>query len=232
MRPVHLDVTDSNSIAKAAAWVRATREGSPLRALVNNAGITVAAPLEFVPIEKLRLQLEVNVTGHVAVTQALLPQIREAPVRRIVFIGSTSGFISAPLQGPYCASKHAIEAICDTFRLELKPWGIGVSCVQPGQIKTPIWEKSTDAANAWLEEAPDVVHRLYDPLIDKVRRFAESAADNAAPVEVVVRDVEHAIFSNRPRTRYLNGEGARIQKILSKLPDRWRDAIMERFLSL
>ena len=231
MRPVHIDVTNDDDITRAAEEVQSTLNGVPLRGLVNNAGITAAGPLEFMTSERLRWQLDVNVTGQVAVTSVFLPMIRESK-GRIVFIGSTSGFMSSPLQGAYCASKHAIEAICDTLRLELKPWGIEVSCVQPGMIRTPIWEKSTAEANQYLEQSPPELMELYGPLVNAVTDYASKAPGMSAPVDVVVRDVIHALTAPRPRTRYLNGAGATTQKIISRLPDRLRDWVLQRFISM
>ncbi len=231
MRPLQIDVTNQDDIARAADAVKESLAEATFSGIVNNAGISVAAPLEFIPIDRFQYQMEVNVTGQVAVTQAFLPMLREYR-GRIVFIGSTSGFISTPLQGAYCASKHAIEAIADTFRLELKPWGIEVACIQPGMIKTPIWNKSSKAANDWLDQAPGDVMKLYGPTIDAISAYAAKAPEISAPVEVVVRDVVHALTATRPRTRYLNGEGARPQRIIAHLPDRLRDWVLQKFISI
>ncbi|HEY7923524.1 MAG TPA: SDR family oxidoreductase, partial [Vicinamibacteria bacterium] len=131
---VQLDVTDAAQIKAAADGVE------ELHALVNNAGIAIAMPLEFVPLDELRHQLEVNVVGQVAVTQAFLPVLRRAR-GRIVFVGSIAGRSALPFLGPYAASKHALEAIADSLRVELRPWGIHVAIVEPGSIRTPIWTR-------------------------------------------------------------------------------------------
>ena len=140
VRAVKLDVTDAASIAAAAEAV-----GDRLDALVNNAGIAVGGVLEAVPLDELRHQLEVNVVGQVAVTQAVLPKLRAAS-GRIVFISSVSGRVSAPIMTPYTASKYAIEAIADGLRIELRPWGINVVLVEPGSIDTDIW-RGADASS-------------------------------------------------------------------------------------
>ena len=143
-----LDVTDATHIQAAAAGV------DELHALVNNAGIAIAMPLEFVPLDELRHQLEVNLVGQVAVTQAFLPALRRAR-GRIVFVGSIAGKSALPFLGPYAASKHALEAVADSLRLELRPWGIGVSIVEPGSIKTPIWARGAAKADELLgSESP------------------------------------------------------------------------------
>src|SRR4051812_39464080 len=135
IEPVLLDVTDQASIDAAAATVKAAVRDQGLAGLVNNAGIAVSAPLEFLPVDELRNQLEVNVVGQVAVTQAFLSDIRTAK-GRIINIGSIGGKVAFPLAGAYAASKFAMEAITDSLRRELRPWGIEVSIVEPGGVKT------------------------------------------------------------------------------------------------
>ena len=140
--PVILDVTDPEQIAAAAARIEAESDGG-LDGLVNNAGVAVPGPLETIPLEDLRHQLEVNLVAYVAVTQAMLPQIRRAE-GRIVFLASIGGRIAFPFGGPYHASKFATEAIGDVFRQELRPWGIEVAIIEPGSIDTPIWERGQE----------------------------------------------------------------------------------------
>ena len=139
-------MTEAASIAAAGKAVGETVGEAGIAGLVNNAGIVVPGPLEAVPIEALRRQLEVNVIGPVAVTQALLPLLRKGR-GRIVNISSINGGLAPPYMGPYAASKFAMEAITDALRSELRTWGIGVSAVEPGPIDTPIWEKSVAAAD-------------------------------------------------------------------------------------
>jgi NAD(P)-dependent dehydrogenase (short-subunit alcohol dehydrogenase family) len=144
LTPLTLDVTDGAQIAAAAEQVSAESEGG-LDGLVNNAGVAVPSPLETIPIEDFRRQVEVNLTAQVAVTQALLPQVRAAR-GRIVFISSIGGRIAFPLTGAYHAAKFGIEAIGDVFRQELRPWEISVSIVEPGSIDTPIWDRGERTA--------------------------------------------------------------------------------------
>src|ERR671930_442264 len=163
-RPLKLDVTDQASIDAAR-----TRLGdAPLAGLVNNAGIAVSFPLEFVPIEELRHQLEVNVIGQVAVTQAFLPALRKGR-GRIVNISSIGGRIALPLAGPYAASKFALEAVSDSLRRELRGQGVEVVVVEPGGIKTPIWAKGNAEADDMLDGAPADGLRRYGDLISAVR---------------------------------------------------------------
>src|SRR3954454_3243317 len=139
LSPLILDVTDAGQIAAAAEVIEREADGG-LDGLVNNAGVAVPGPLETVPLEDLRHQLEVNLVAYVAVTQAMLPQIRRAE-GRVVFLSSIGGRIAFPFGGPYHASKFATEAIGDVSRKKLRPWGLRVSLVEPGSIDTPIWER-------------------------------------------------------------------------------------------
>lgn len=230
--PVELDVTDEASIARAAGLVAESAGDAGLAGLVNNAGISVAGPLEFLPLEELRRQLEVNVTGQVAVTQAFLPLIRKGN-GRIVFMGSISGRLATPFLGPYAASKFALEAIADALRVELRPWGIRVSIVEPGSIATPIWEKGQDAADELEQQLSPRGHELYDPAIAAVRQAARDAAARGVPPGRVAKAVAHALTAPRAKTRYLVGNDARLQLAMaSLLPDRARDSLVSRVMKL
>src|SRR5258708_33287478 len=136
LTPILLDVTDASSIKSAAAAVAASLDEEGLSGLVNNAGIAIAGPLEFLPIDELRRQFEVNVIGQIAVTQAFLPLLRKGH-GRIVNMGSISGRLAFPLLGPYAASKFALRALTTALRMELRPWGIPVSIIEPSGIATP-----------------------------------------------------------------------------------------------
>ena len=153
IEPLELDVTNAEQIAAAAETV-----GDSLDGLVDNAGIAIAAPLELVPVEELRHQLEVNVIGQVAVTQAFLPALRRSR-GRIVLMGSIGGRSALPFLGPYAASKHALEAIADSLRVELRPWGIAVAIVEPASIKSGIWAKGASRADEMRAELPDDAQR-------------------------------------------------------------------------
>lgn len=225
--PLLMDVTDDASIQHAAEQVREIIGTSGLQGLINNAGVAIAGPLEFLPIAELRQQLEVNVIGQVAVTQAFLPMLRQAttPKARIVNIGSVSGLIAYPLLGPYNASKFALEAITDSLRMELKQWGIHVALIDPSAIKTPIWEKS--AAHGATQLTPDMQH-LYGDLIAKMQKVAMASGTHGSPVLKVVEAVVHAMTADKPRTRYVIGVSKPLVMLLRALPDRRRDALILR----
>jgi NAD(P)-dependent dehydrogenase (short-subunit alcohol dehydrogenase family) len=221
---VLLDVTDEEQIHAAAGRV------DELHGLVNNAGIAVASPLEFLPVQNLRRQLEVNVIGQVAVTQALLPALRRGQ-GRIVFVGSIAGRSALPFLGAYAASKHALEAIADSLRIELSPWGIGVTIIEPGSIKTPIWTRSADRADELLESLDERVDELYGKSIARFRRIALKRGRAGAPPERVAEVVERALTAGRPPTRRLVGRDAHIRASFELLPDRVRDGIYSRVLA-
>ncbi len=201
--------------------------GMGLAGLVNNAGTAVAASLEFLPLGELRRQLEVNVVGQIAVTQAFLRLLRQGS-GRIVNIGSISGRIASPLLGAYTTSKFAMEGLTDTLRRELSHWCVAVSIVEPGRIATPIWEKSLQVADELLGALPRRALELYSPAIEEARRGALEAARWGAPPDKVARGVEHALTAKRLRTRYPVGPDARLRALLVRLLP---DPVLDRSLS-
>jgi NAD(P)-dependent dehydrogenase (short-subunit alcohol dehydrogenase family) len=229
--PVRLDISDAMEIGEAAGRVIAALGEGGLAGLVNNAGIVVGGMLEFLPLDALRHQLEVNVIGQIAVTQAFLPSLRKAR-GRIVNIGSLSGLFSAPFTGAYSASKFALEALTDSLRQELRPWKIKVSIIEPGFIQTPIVSKSLAAAEALREQLPAEALQLYGPGMRAVGDATQREAAKAAPTEVVVKAVSHALTARRPRTRYIVGRSRFGVNLVRALPDLWRDALMARHLGL
>jgi NAD(P)-dependent dehydrogenase (short-subunit alcohol dehydrogenase family) len=188
------------------------------------------------PIDALRRQIEVNVVGLLATTQAFLPLIREGSrgmPGRIVNMGSISGRFAGPFVGPYAASKHAVEALSDSLRVELRPWAIHVSVIEPGRIATPIWEKSLVESEALAVHADPQQLARYKTALDRMRAFVGRFNARRLPPERVAEAVEHALFAPRPKTRYVIGLDAWGQLLLAKfVPDRWRDALVVRALGL
>ena len=230
LTPVSLDVTDPGQIAAAAERVEREAENG-LDGLVNNAGVAIPGPLETVPLEDFRRQIEVNLVAYVAMTQALLPQIRKAE-GRVVFISSIGGRIAFPFGGPYHASKFATEAIGDVFRQELRPWGLKVSIVEPGSIDTPIWERGKRTAEEIEARSPRTT-LLYGTAIQKFRKVIEDTADRGIPPEKVAKAISHALESSRPKSRYLVGLDAKLQARLKPLiPTAVLDRIVARQLNL
>ena len=228
--PVILDVTDADTIAATAATVREAVGERGLGGLVNNAGVTVQGPLEFLPVEELRRQLEVNVVGQIALTQAVMPEIRAA-TGRIVNMGSVGGRVAHPFLGPYNASKFALEALTDSMRKELRPWGIHVIVVEPGSMATDIWDKGARSSDELLERIGPRGRELYANVLEKLREFAIKSGERGGSPDKVAAIVEQALTTDRPRTRYLVGADAKAQVVLSTvLPDRAFDALEARVL--
>jgi NAD(P)-dependent dehydrogenase (short-subunit alcohol dehydrogenase family) len=231
LEPLIIDVSDQSSIDAAAKIVDEAVGPDGLSGLVNNAGVAISGPLEYLPIEDLRKQLEVNVIGQIAVTQTFLPLIRRAR-GRVVNIGSVAGRApSAPLLGPYSASKVAMEALTDSLRAELMPWGIFVSIIEPGNIATPIWTKADSDFDHLESVMPEEGMDRYGRLITSGRRIAMMAGRTGVSPEKVARAVEHALTARRPKTRYLVGRDAWVRaRVETLLPDRVRDRILARVL--
>lgn len=229
LRPLILDVTDQGSIDRAHEELG---EGS-LSGLVNNAGVAIFGPLEYIPIEELRRQLEVNLVGQVAVTQAFLPALRRGG-GRIVNVSSIGGRVALPLAGPYAASKFALEAVSDSLRRELRGQGVEVVVVEPGGIKTPIWEKGGARADELQDEMPPEAEERYGELVRAVRGEAEKiATDRGLPPSAVAEVIGEALTARRPRTRYPVGRDAKGRAIVARvLPDRLFDRLIARALGV
>ena len=226
LTPLKLDVTDAGSIAAAKAELG----GRELHGLVNNAGVAVSGPIEHVPLDELRRQLEVNLVGQVAVIQALLPNIREAK-GRIVNISSIGGRIALPLVGPYAASKFGLEAVSDSLRRELRPWGIHVAVIEPGAVVTPIWEKGREAADRLEAEMGEEARARYGKLAGRIRAETEKIPERGVQPDEVAKAVEQALTASRPKLRYVVGRDARMRlKIKALVGDRRFDALIARML--
>jgi NAD(P)-dependent dehydrogenase (short-subunit alcohol dehydrogenase family) len=227
LRTVKLDVTDAQSIAAA----REELGGGPLAGLVNNAGIAVAAPIEFLPLDQLRHQLEINLIGQVAVTQAFLPALR-AGRGRIVNVSSIGGRMALPLVGAYNASKFGLEGISDALRRELRDQGVDVIVIEPGGVKTPIWRKGDELASELTGDMPPEAERLYGRLIEALRRqTAKISQETGIEPREVAEAIGRALTASRPRARYLVGRDAKARAVAARvLPDRLIDRAVARAL--
>jgi NAD(P)-dependent dehydrogenase (short-subunit alcohol dehydrogenase family) len=227
LRTVRLDVTDADGIAAA----RDSLGDEPLAGLVNNAGIAVAAPLEFLPIDRLRQQLEVNLIGQIAVTQAFLPALRRAR-GRIVNVSSIGGRVALPLVGAYNASKFGLEGASDALRRELRPHGVDVILIEPGGVKTPIWKKGEALADEITEDLPPEAERLYGGLIARVRAETRKIDEElGSEPRAVAEAIATALTARRPRARYLVGNDAKQRAVAAKLlPARVMDRMIGRAL--
>lgn len=232
LTPILIDVTDEASVAAAVKEVGGALGGSGLAGLVNNAGIVVSGPLEFTSLDEWRRQFDVNFFGFVSVTQAFLPLLRKAG-GRIVNMSSIGGKVASPYIGPYAASKHAMEGASDALRRELRGTGVQVSVIEPGAIATPIWEKGQKAGSEKIAALPEEAERVYGKGLVKLTEAAEKMSKMALPPERVAEAVAHALTSASPKTRYLIGKEAKIQKALSSLlGDKLFDGFMARFLGM
>jgi len=226
LTPIMVDVTREETIISAAEQVTEIVGDAGLHGLVNNAGIAVPAPLEFIPIDELRWQLEVNLIGQVAVTQKLIPLLRQAR-GRIINMSSIAGRVVLPINSPYHISKYALEAMNDALRLELVPWDIEVVAIEPGAIKTPIWETTFSTVERISQMMPDAVQKLYGERIEKLRKAAEDSAAKAIPVERVAEVIETALTTRRPRPRYAVGPDAKfVINFIVPLPARLKDRLI------
>jgi NAD(P)-dependent dehydrogenase (short-subunit alcohol dehydrogenase family) len=225
LRTVTLDVTDLESIAAAGA---ALGDG-PLAGLVNNAGVAVAGPLEFLPLEQLRRQLEVNLIGQVAVIQRFLASLR-AGRGRIVNVSSIGGRVALPLLGAYSMSKFGLEGMSDSLRRELRPQGVDVVVIEPGGVKTPIWRKGNELAADLQAGMPPEAGRLYGPMIEALR--AETVnIERVRGIEPreVAETIAAALTAKRPRARYVVGKDAKLRAPMGAvLPDRVMDRLIAR----
>jgi NAD(P)-dependent dehydrogenase (short-subunit alcohol dehydrogenase family) len=232
LTPVTIDVTEADSIKAAEETVRDAVGKAGLVGLVNNAGVGFGGPVEYIPLEDYRQSFEVNYFGQIAVTQAFLPLLRRAR-GTIVNIASIGGRIASPFMSPYNATKFALEALSDSLRNELRPWGINVVAIEPGSIDTPIWTKAGETAEEMQSAMPDEARRLYGAQIQSFGDTLQETADSGIPPERVAQAIHKAISKENPKARYLVGTdakvGARINSILS---DRAFDRLVARRMKL
>jgi NAD(P)-dependent dehydrogenase (short-subunit alcohol dehydrogenase family) len=206
LEPLLLDVLDPEAIAAAAERIDAEPGG--LHGLVPNAGSAFAGPLETLPLDLFREQLELNLTAQLAVIQAVMPAIRKAR-GRIILMSSDGGRVALPYTGAYHASKYGIEALGDSLRQELAPWGIKVVLILPGAIDTQIWARGEVVADKFFAESPRT-QELYGSQTERYREFIHEVAKDAIPAEKVAAKVEVALEKRRPRARYMVGLDAHV----------------------
>lgn len=220
--PLEIDVANQTSILQAVVKVEHHLQGKKLKALVNNAGISIDGPLMLQPLDEIKSIFEVNVFGLIAVTQGFLPllgatsTLSEGSSGRVVNVGSVSGAITFPFTGAYSASKHAVEALSQAFRRELMPWGIEVVCVEPSFIRTRMFKKASERTTSYGGT-------IYEDMWKRFRNFLSETEATAKSPKIVVDAVMHAIESDKPKTRYPLDSIWRVGRIL---PDRWFDRLL------
>lgn len=221
--PLRLDVTDREAVEGLADAVEELLEGRPLYGLVNNAGIAPEGPLELQPAEEFRRVFEVNLLGAAAVTRSLLPLLREAR-GRVVNVSSVSALVPPPFLGAYAASKAGLEALSDSLRREVGPLGVDVSVVQPGTVRTPIWDKAARRDPERYRGSP------YEGPLLRLREQALAGGERGLPPDEVARAVVELLTARRPATRVLIASQSWLYRILGLLPDRLVDWFVERSL--
>ncbi len=231
LRPLMIDVADDASVKRAAAEVDEATGDAGLVGLVNNAGVSWGGPLEFQDLDEIRAMFAVNLFGLIAVTQAMLPMVRRGG-GRIINMGSIGGKMSVPFVSAYSATKFGVEAISDALRVELRPWGIKVACIEPGSIATPLWERGFEQFDRQVEKMSPEAIELYGDLIPRMRKIVERQAAAGIPAARVADAVEHALTAPRPKTRYLVGNDARAQSALRLVPAKGRDALLARVVGI
>src|SRR3954452_15070863 len=220
LTPITIDVTKERSIKSAKDKVQRAVGKDGLVGLVNNAGVGDGGPVETMDLDILRNVLEVNLVGQVAVTQAFLPLVRKAP-GTIVFIASIGGRIASPFMSPYNTSKFAVEALGESLRQELAPWGIDVAVIEPGSIDTPIWSKGAETIDDQKDNMSPTAKRLYSKQLERMDEVLSETASRGISPEKVAKVIGEAIRSEKPKHRYLVGRDAKIAaKLKGNLPDR------------
>ena len=229
-----LDITDPAQVAAIAERVEKDPLGRRLGALVNNAGVAVNAPVETLPIDEWRRHFEVNLFGHVAMTQALLPALL-AGRGRVVNLSSIGGRVAFPTYGAYAASKFALEAMSDVLRREVGRFGVEVIVVEPGTVATGMWSKGLTTMRELFEETTDTQKARYRDLVGAMGEQAEANVREGKGIEplVAAQAITDAIEARRPRTRYLLGRDANfLARVARVLPDRGLDRLIARSLDL
>ncbi|MBT8229745.1 MAG: SDR family NAD(P)-dependent oxidoreductase [Bacteroidia bacterium] len=223
-----LDVTNKNQIAEGIKEVDRILGGKKLDCLVNNAGIVKPGPLELIRDEDFEHQMDVNVSGVRNMTNACLPFMYQNDDKRkskIIFISSVSGLFAAPFNGAYCISKHALECMVDIYRRELMIYKIDCIAIQPGPVKSKIWEKTIGTFEPYLNSQ-------YGHIAHKADRIIQSSEKNALPVEFISKKIQKVIESAKPRTRYMVHTNKIGVKLLSGwIPDRIVDKMIWKNLN-
>ena len=222
--PVQLDVTDRNQVAAALARIR--EEAGALHGLVNNAGIAVGGPVELLTDEEWQWQFDVNFFSLVSLTREAMPLMDDVG-GRFVHIGSIAGRVSQPVMGPYAASKHAVEAFNWSLRGELARTSMNSSVVEPGEIKTAIWDKAGGAVDESAAKIEAAGRRdRYGFLVQRQRAFNVEGKEKGIDPDRVAKAVEHALTASRPKARYLVGPDAKTIGLLARLPDRVLESLL------
>ncbi len=230
IEPIILDLTAQADVTAIAERVASDPNGRRLRALVNNAGIAVNAPVEALPLDEWRRQFEVNLFGHIAMTQALLPSLRQSK-GTVVNISSVGGKVAMATYGAYAGSKFALEAVSDALRREVARFGVNVIVIEPGAVRTEMSRRGVETADQLATGMTTAQHERYDALIDAITAQARTFASDGVPAAQAAGVIADAIIEPHPRTRYTIGrDAAVIVRLARLLPDRLLDRMLNRNL--
>jgi NAD(P)-dependent dehydrogenase (short-subunit alcohol dehydrogenase family) len=228
IEPCILDITVESDIAAIADRVARDPQRRPLRALVNNAGIAINAPVETLPIAHWRQQFEVNLFGHIAITQALLPALLNSS-GTVVNISSVGGKVALPTYGAYAGSKFALEAVSDALRREVSAAGIKVVVIEPGAVKTEIAERGITTSETLKADMTVAQLSRYGEVMDAVMAQARSFNETGVSAEAAAAVIARAATASRPRTRYTIGRDAAILLQISRFVS---DRVLDRIVRL
>lgn len=225
IRCIFLDVAKTNKVDACVAWLN--DENIKLDVLINNAGIAVGGPIETSTCEDWEQVFAVNVFGLVDITRKLLPFLRQSQ-GRIINIGSISGLVASPFMGIYAASKFAVEGLSDSLRREVQRFGVSVSVIEPGPIKTKIWEKGVEQSVDKVASLSPTLQEAYGEKMRSFKKAIDNAVDSALDVSHTTTAIYHACSSPKPKTRYIVSKRAKMIKFLRVLPDSIADKLILR----
>lgn len=218
-----LDISKKESIAEFKYYLSVNN--FEINILINNAGLVGAGPLEFYPIENMKSLFDVNVWGLLETTQICLPYLRKTS-GKVINISSVSGLTVTPFLGPYNASKHAVEVLTDALRMEMSDSNVRFILVEPGSIKTPIWEKSKSDWTKLKKQMPKEAISYYEDNLNSFEKLVDHSAKNGLDVKIISELILKIIKDKNPKHRYLIGPGVRLSVLLNYLPSKLRDKIL------
>jgi NAD(P)-dependent dehydrogenase (short-subunit alcohol dehydrogenase family) len=227
LEPVLLDITDPAQIEAVERRIAADPAGRPLRAVINNAGIAINAPVELLSMDEWRHQFEVNFFGHIAVTKAVLPALH-ASSGRVVNISSIGGKVALPTYGAYAGTKFAMEGMSDALRRELAPHGVQVVVVEPGGVRTEMTGRGIERMNETIATMSPAERSRYGGLLQAIINQATAFTKSGESAEAAGRIIAQAATVRRPRARYTIGRDA---AVLTRLPRILSDRILDRFMA-
>jgi NAD(P)-dependent dehydrogenase (short-subunit alcohol dehydrogenase family) len=227
VEPLIIDITNSDHIRALAARVQSDLRGRPVRALVNNAAMAVNAPIEAFALDSWRRLFEVNLFGHIALTQTLLPALIRSK-GRVVNVSSVGGKIAMATYGPYAGTKFALEAVSDSLRREIAPFGVHVVVVEPGAVRTEMASRAITTAQELASTMTSEQSRRYGALIEAVNAQTAKFTESGLPADAAAKVIANAVTARKPRTRYTIGRDAALLTLMARILS---DRILDRLFA-